>query len=298
MIQKTVLTTVGLLLAYSLFIYVFHSSIQRTAQTIEQRNIVKAEEFLYEDGQRADTIIIGSSMSNRLILDRLGKNYYNLSLEGMASVDGLRLIAKAKHRIRLLLIESNTLDRTVDTSFFEKIDDKRFARLREYIPFIRLKYQPAGVFKALVRDRYSDPMQELDPPIDTALISKIIRERLGHQVDVVNEDQLRMTINTAKKYIQRLRQQGTEIVFFEMPTDSRVRNIKVYTRLRELVKEAFPLDEYHFIPFPSEPYQTTDGVHLPKYECIRYSHYLAEQLKQNRSTTNLTQASLSPTTSN
>lgn len=283
MIRKAILTTLLLLLAYSLFIYAFRSHIQRTAQAVEQRNTVKAEEFLYENGRYADTIVVGSSMSSRLLFDNLPSRYYNLSLEGMGAIDGLRLIAQANKAPRLLLVEINTLDHAPDTTFFAGLAKKGWTRLlREYVPFTRLKYQPVGVIKALLRDWHSSTQPELPETIDTAFVTKVLQERLTHLSDMPDEAVLQYRIGLVANHIHAFQQKGTQVIFFEMPTDSRIRNSMVNSRLRELVDSVFSVTSFAHIQFPTEIYQTTDGVHLPRVECARYTQYLYQQLKQTQ----------------
>ena len=285
MIRKAVFTTILLLLAYSLFITIFRSDIRRTAQTVEQRNTVKAEEFLYENGAQADTIIVGSSMSNRLLFDSLpghAGHYYNLSLEGMASVDGLHLITYSRYRPKLILVEINTLDRKADTTFFHKFVEPGWSQIRQYVPFMRLKYQPIGVMKALLRDWRGGGSDDIVENVDTAFVTRLVRERLSQTNDKPQYSALQATINEANPYVKTLRTEGTQLIFFEMPTDSRIRKSNVSTRLRELVLEKFPASDFRHIPFPNDTYQTTDGVHLPRNECVRYTRYLYEELTHSQ----------------
>ena len=281
MIWKALFTTFLLLLAYSLFITVFRANIHRTAQTIEQRNVVKAEEFLYENEAQTDTVVVGSSMTNRLLFDSLPGHmghYYNLGLGGLASVDGLELIAQAKYCPKLVLIEINTLDRTHDPTFLARFTQPVWSQIRKYIPFMRLKYQPVGVAKALLRDWRGDMSENTVETVDTAFVTKLVQERLSQMRNGPRNNDLQRTIDEAGALIQALCKQGTKVVFFEMPIDSRIRNTDAICRLRKLVMNTFSDSVYRHIPFPNEFYQTTDGIHLPHYECIRYSRYVCEQL--------------------
>ncbi|MBN8823057.1 MULTISPECIES: hypothetical protein [unclassified Spirosoma] len=282
MVRKAVLTTLLLLLLYSLFIYAFQGHIHRTGLTVQQNNIVKAEEFLYENGQKADTVVVGSSMSNRLLFDSLPGHYYNLALEGLSSADGLGLIAQAKHRPRLLLIETNSMDRLPDTAFFAALTKPALRVIREYLPLTRLKYQPVGVIKALFRDLKTErsPMVSTEA-IDTTFVSKLIQARLVDMNRIPPENEMQAKIDVSAAYIKRLQESGTQVIFFEMPTDPRVRNTILSGRVRKLVGLTFPESAYHYVQFPSDFYQTTDGVHLPWGECARYTRYLNTQLSQS-----------------
>ena len=281
MIRKALLTTLLLLLAYSLFITIFRHDIRRTAQTIEQRNTVTAEEFLYENEAHADTVIVGSSMSYRLLFDSLPGHvghYHNLAMGGMASVDGLDLIAQAGYCPKLVMVEINTLDHTPDTVFLTQFTEPVWSQIRARIPLMRLKYQPIGVAKALLRDTREGVSENIAETVDTAFVTKLVQQQLSQNRNVAGYIDLQRTIHEADAYVQVLRRKGTKLVFFEMPTDPRIRNTNVSRRLRELVATTFPDSTYRHIRFPKEFYQTTDGVHLPRYESLRYTRYLCEQL--------------------
>ncbi|AQG81176.1 hypothetical protein [Spirosoma montaniterrae] len=281
MIRKAILTTVLLLLLYSTFIHVCQSHIRRTGLTTQQTNTIKAEEFAYETDHQADTIIVGSSMSNRLLFDGMQSSYCNLSMEGMASIDGLGLIAHMRQHPRLLLVEMNSLDRLPDTTLALHLTEPGWALVREYVPLTRLKYQPLGVAKALFRDWYSPPAQAMGAEsIDTAFASKLIAERLHDMMRIPSEGELREKIAKVAEHIRHFQKAGTQVVFFEMPTDPRVRNAALSCRIRHVIEETFPPAAYRYIRYPVTVYQTTDGVHLPQTEGIRYSRYLYQQLCQ------------------
>ena len=282
MVRKAVFTTLLLLLLYSLFIYAFQGKIHRTGLTVQQNNIVKAEEFLYENGQKADTIVVGSSMSNRLLFDSLPGHYYNLALEGLSSADGLGLIVRAKHRPRLVLIETNSMDRLPDTAFSEALTKPALSVIRKYMPLTRLKYQPVGVVKALIRDWSAEKRSTVETEsIDTSFVSKLIQARLIDMNRIPPENEMQAKIDVSAAYIKSLQASGTQVIFFEMPTDPRVRNTILSGRVRKLVGSTFPESAYPYVQFPADFYQTTDGVHLPWSECARYTRYLYTQLSQS-----------------
>ena len=288
MIRQTLICTGLMLVIYSIGIVVFQGQIKRTGQTVEQRNIVKAEDFLYEQSQQADTLIVGSSMSTRLLVDSLPGHYYNLAFEGLSSVDGLRLIARTNLIPRLLLIEINTLDREPDTMFIAKLEKPFLGSIRAFFPFTRVKYQPVGVFKSIVRDAYVPaPVTEA---IDTALITKIIGERLTlmNAISSQQDRNLMRAVATVSAYTETLRGKGTRVIFFEVPMDSRVRRTAICRRIRELVRLKFPVANYECINFPSDTYQTTDGIHLPRTESLRYTSYLGQQLTNGSTHPNFT----------
>ncbi len=142
-----------MLVAYTGFIQFFQTSITRIGQTTAHRNTVKAEEYLYEAASHYDTLIVGSSMSERLLTDSLGHDYYNLAFAGLSSQVGLTLIQHSGHWPRLIFVETNTLLNPVAATKLPALGDGPiWQTVRQHFLFMRQKYQPVGVFKAMLRD--------------------------------------------------------------------------------------------------------------------------------------------------
>lgn len=284
MIGKAVLTTTLALGLYTALIFLGQDYIHRTAQTVEQRNIVKAEEFLYEAANQYDTLMVGSSMSDRLTLDKLPGRSYNLSLGGLTALDGLRLIAAGNHAPKLLYVETNTLDRDEESQTIRDALDPTWRTVKQYVPFVRRKYQPFGVLKAVLRDWANGTGEKAAPEaamvIDPVMLQKAITERTPEMNQSLDDAALRRAMLTTKRYLDDLRQRGTQVVLFEMPIEPRFQNSPRVAKVRQAVAASFPASDYGHVALPTDDYHTTDGVHLTQPECVRYTVYLREQLFQ------------------
>ncbi|PMD98237.1 hypothetical protein BWI97_06025 [Siphonobacter sp. BAB-5405] len=278
MIRTSILTTAFLLVLYSLFIYLNTDRIKRTGQNQYARNLVSAEEYLYEKGQRANTLILGSSLSTRLLMDSLPHTYYNLGMSGLSVYDGLNLLKKAAKKPKTVLIEMNIVLRDANTGFTEDVFHPALYSLRQYVPVLRKKYQPLGVLKALYRD-------QTQSVTDTALFTlpKEIYEREVRNImadfsstHYLTHFQNRFSI--LKKEIRELRAKGIKVVFFEMPVYSKASQLKIPRLIRANFLRNFPPHEYGYISLPQEVYQTTDGLHLAGAEARRYTRYIREHM--------------------
>jgi hypothetical protein len=179
MIVKSLLTAAALLIVYTILIVGFQERITHSGQTTLQRNIVKAEEYLYEASNRFDTVLIGSSVSERLIMDSLPGGCYNLAMAGLSSLDGLQLIKQTAHWPRLIYIELNTLDRGETSDVLEGFNHPRRQFLNQLFPFLRQKYQPVGVVKSLLRDWQYGQAQFVDPSAGIPSIRPFRRKPSG-----------------------------------------------------------------------------------------------------------------------
>lgn len=284
MILKSVLTAVTLLLLYTILIIGFQDRIKHSGQTTLQRNMVKAEEYLYEANSRFDTVLVGSSISERLIMDSLPGSCYNLAMAGMSSLDGLQLIKQSAHWPRLIYIELNTLDRGRTSEVIQGFNNPRRQFLNQYIPFLRQKYQPVGVIKSLLRDLQYDRAQFVDfganMPLDTAFQEKAVHEKLREMAYTPSDSSLRANVQVAGQYVDLFRHKGVKVIFYEIPTDKRLQNHQLTAAIRRHLRNRFPASQYPTVSVPTDAYQTSDGIHLTSAENIRYTAYLRQQLHQ------------------
>lgn len=285
MIWKSILTTLLLLTAYTLFIHYGGNTISRTAQTTAQRNIVKAEEFLYEDSDRCDTLIVGSSMSERLHPDRLTPHCYNLSFSGLSSLDGLHLIQASGHTPKVLFVEINSIARQSPSSLdLTTVADPTSRTLKQWLPFLRQKYQPVGVAKALLRDWQHGSSDIVAPEsasrLDTALQRKMVYQLHGAMslpLSVVATDS---SFKKAYAFLSQLKRQGTTVVLFEMPINARLENLLAPRTIRDYANRYFPAPQYQHIVLPADSFRTSDGIHLLYDESLQYTNYLHAQYQK------------------
>lgn len=282
MIRQSLLTALGLLLAYSGLILGWGDRISRTGQTPLQRNQVKAEEYLYEVSRHCDTVLVGSSISERLPADSLPAGCYNLAMAGMSSLDGLALIRQGGHRPRLLLVETNSLMYGHTSDLLRTIADPDRQWLARCLPFMRQKYQPVGVVKAALRDwRYGRnrfaPM-EAGRDVDTAFVAKAVRRQALEWQRLPPAPTLRANARLARQYVEYFRRQGVRVVLYCAPIDARLQQHPLRRAEETYLAAWLPARQYPTIAAPAGAYQTTDGIHLSHAYNLRYSSYLRQQL--------------------
>ena len=282
MILKSVLTTALLVLLYTLVIVNYHDSIKHTGQNTFQRNMAKAEEYIYEANSHYDTVLVGSSMSERLIMDSLPGPCYNLAMAGLSSLDGLQLIKQSTHWPHLIYVELNTLDRGQTSDLLQQFNSPRRQFVNQYFPFLRQKYQPVGVAKSILRTLKYGQAQFIDfggsTPLDTTFQQKAVQEKLQEMDHGPADSLLRTHIQVAWQYVETFRRKGVEIVFYEIPVDRRLQNHRLANCVRQYLRARFPASQFPTVCVPADTYQTSDGVHLTRSENIRYTTYLRQQL--------------------
>ncbi|MBD2751777.1 hypothetical protein [Spirosoma validum] len=284
MILKSVLTAVTTLLLYTVLIVFFQDSITHSGQTTLQRNIVKAEDYLYEANSHFDTVLVGSSMSERLIMDILPGGCYNLAMAGFSSLDGLQLIKQSEHLPRLIYIEMNTLDRGQTSDAIQALGNPNRQFLNQYLPFLRQKYQPVGVVKSLLRALQYGQVQFVDfgagTAFDSSFQEKAVQGKLQEMDNMLPDSVIQANIDVAGQYVEAFRRKGVKVIFFETPIDVRLQSHRMTSTVRRYMKNRFPSSQYPTVSVPPDAYQTNDGIHLTQAENIRYTTYLRQHLHQ------------------
>jgi hypothetical protein len=280
MVKKAVAITFLLLIVYSVFVYFFQSKITRTGQNQYSANIVKSEEYLYEDGQKADILILGSSMASRLVADSLPKGCFNLAMAGMGIYDGISMLEKSSRKPRLVLIEMNVVLRDLNKDLDADLFNPFLYPLRKYIPVLRKKYQPIAVLKALARDASgvkSDPgLFKLPKDLFEKELATV-EKNFSAQPDSA---ELKRKFNELSAKIQEIRKENIEVVFFEMPFYEKARNLAGPKTVRDAFHRYFPESQFKYVDIPADVYETSDGIHLAVPEAVRYTRYLKLQLNQ------------------
>ena len=94
LIEKSVLCCVMLLIGYSLLLKCLPQL--SASQHQWQSNLIKAEKYLYDDHQPAKNAIVGSSVSERLVMESM-PGFENLAFSGLGVLDGLDLLRYKDH---------------------------------------------------------------------------------------------------------------------------------------------------------------------------------------------------------
>lgn len=236
-----------------------------------QDNLIKAHHFLYED--ITDTILVGTSLSARIIPDSI-PSITSLSFSGCSVEDGLRIIKRKRIFPKVLLIEINLLFREPNTYFLTTVTDGPLSILRKYLPSLREQYAPICIISPLFMKSYNSGLEN-DYLRNEAIRNRILDDYTLNNAEV--KDRLYSIVSLINYYVKH----GTKILFFEMPMNEKITNLKRYKQTRTILHHTFTSTaNIKFIPSDSIPYLTTDGEHLGIEESKKYSHYLKSKLSQ------------------
>lgn len=286
MIKKSLITALVLLGLHALFVHITHIG---NSQHIWQDNINKAQRFIYNTDTSL-SVIVGSSLSNRLIMDSL-QGFYNLSLQGQNIYDGLAIILK-KHQVpKKIYLEMNIILGVENRNFTGSLFSPIQYNIRKIFPSLRDEYQPVGQFSKIVMNSIDKihPGSKLlkSPPVSENVFKQLMELKIREYSQIPDDATIQERKAILKKYVQSLENEGAKVVFFEMPVNEELVNLPRACIVRKIFFETFPEEKYRYIPVPDcKNYKTRDGEHLGPEEALVYTCYFKSLIMESNLASN------------
>ena len=282
-----------------LIVSVIKPDAKGTAQYNWQSNLFAAEEFVW--GEKAyDNIILGSSLSNRITPEMLpaDQDWYNLSLAGLGVFDGLELIRQSNNVPQNVYIEVNKIMREPSSVFHKAVFAKSKTLLRDHlsysfesqkpIPLIEKAFEDKVVRKTLgkmeheflklpfFRQPTKGGLEKQEKAAMNEDAFAQIKQKLVQQYGEIDEQKLSRHLTLLSKQVAELEDRGIRVVFFEIPIESSICNLKRSVSIRNGIKTAF---SNQYIEQPDcSTYQTTDGLHLNNKSAVRYVEFFINNI--------------------
>lgn len=282
MISKSLILFVVILIIFEISLRLFDLNWD-TSQNDKSANLIGAQNFVYNHSQvnlRNDTVIVGSSISRKLITDTLGENFINLAFNGWSAYDGLDLLKRSNALPSCILIEANSLRDVVTQEEIINIFDPLYS-YKVWTKSTQLQNQPVGLLIGFLKEQmkskilaskkqkrsnvalYNYSIQMIKKEYSTALSDSICIRRLDKLKRIVNE----------------FESQKVKIIFFEVPIDSSLMNTTFMNSARGYYNRYFPDSNYSHIYPPVNNYIYSDGIHLLPESAVDYTRYLKNSLK-------------------
>jgi len=278
MIRRSLIVFVVLTVGYALFVR-FIKVDRDTSQHQASGNRIKAEQFVFSEDVPEATVIVGSSLSFRIVLDSLPPGTSNLGFGGLSIYDGLELIRRAGKKPARVLVETNMLFKEPDRGFLEAVFQPGLYELRQAAPILREENQPTGVLVGWLKEQMRQVRDPAEAQADSMAMSKNLFDTNRASFAVVPPDssQQRYLANLERE-VKDLGSRGVEVIFIEVPISSELMSSPLAGRSREVIAERFP-DHLFLRTEPGKQWRTADGLHLQPANAQRYSGWLAAQLR-------------------
>jgi hypothetical protein len=294
MIKKTLLFTILFFIVYCVFVAWLAPKWWTATQNTEQDNIIKAQNFAYND-TAFKYIVVGSSLSARIVQDSL-PNTSNLAFVGQSIFDGLNILSHKQTLPKVVLIEMNLVFRQENKAFTSPLYSPLIYYPKKQIKALRDDKEPLAVAGKIILNgiyftknfirghqfiakRVAADTAAKQNDIAAPLSNKMLPGTYQSFYKIPNSTEVDEAFKNLKAYTDVLQKKGVKIVFFEMPVDKRLGNLPLSVFVRTRFYANYPKTLYHYISLPNWNYcETTDGIHLTGQAAIRYTAYLKSQL--------------------
>lgn len=143
MIKKTVLYFLLLFIGYNLLLFLA-PSIKLTPQGNYDLNVIKGQTY-FKNSSQFHSVVVGSSLGNRINSKIFPKEFYFLTFSGLGSADGLEIISRSPTLPRTVFIEINVLERVVNKSFILDVLNYAFIKFHKILPSFQKVNKPSSL---------------------------------------------------------------------------------------------------------------------------------------------------------
>lgn len=241
------------------------------------QNLILGERLMY-DRQGWPRILVGSSMSLTLEQSELGDELYNLSFAGIGALTGLEVIRRLGLYPKEVVVEINLIQ-PLEPQLLDQLFDPVLLPLRRVVPALRSEYRTVNFILNWSSRRR--PASALDSPIvideaDPRARARMIAEnQRGNDRSLTDAE--KQAIGQLPAYVRDLMSRGTRVSFLELPMDPRIEATSSFRLRTEMIRRAFPTDQYRWIDLSSAgPFETRDGLHLLHVPAVKIARLLRQ----------------------
>ncbi len=227
MIGKSLLGFLVLTLLYALAMAAFPGL--SVSQNQNQTNYIKAEQYLYSDSAARPVVLVGTSLSARLVMDSL-PDFYNLAFGGMSVTDGLAIVGRREEKPEMLLIETDLYYKAGSATFLEPLFNPINYQLKKYLTASRSDKQPialatAGAIAGVKNIKKST--RETDAPKaekEVSLKQRVFEDQRTVYATLPEAESVARELVRLQQQIGTLEKQGVKIAFVEIPINAELIN--------------------------------------------------------------------------
>ena len=292
MIKKSIITAISLFTIYTVFTLWFAPKWWNAGQNQWHSNLSKAQNFMYDDTSCIEKVIVGSSLSCRIVNDSL-PSITNFAFSGQSIFDGLNIISKKSVTPKVIFVEMNVVLRPEMPDFTSTLNSPILFYPRKTLPSLRFDKQPLAILgkqlnyyvmsKIFYRPHAIQPVKKQTEKMSSEITNNLFSSMLDLQIKKYSIPPTEQLITEAfirlKEYTDLLEKKGSKFVFFEMPVNDNLNYLPQAISVREAFYRYYPKSKYQYIPLPKfMQCKTTDGAHLTHSEAITYTNYFKTKL--------------------
>jgi hypothetical protein len=217
-----------------------------------------------------DVVLVGSSLTYRLREEYFDTpKLRNLAIAGGSPVTGLAIIAKQRRLPKLVVVETNILNRPVDASLVEKFSEVAPS------PPDPLFFRPVETAVAAYEEwRHALPSRKEV----AAAMAQLIKQPpsdfdngvyLDRAIEAWNAEEpsvaTRASVKSLEELIAAIEQRGARVLLYEMPISHSLERTRYGTITHKIVRDKFPdTDRWLRYDYPRSELRWSDGSHLDR----------------------------------
>ena len=283
-LRNTILTFVVLMAGYSMTLR-WNVLQHHPEDILWGQNFNKIEAYHLDHTDPAESVVVvGSSLSGRLVWANLDENIYDLTLPGMGFSEGIEALLAKKEKPKACVIEINFPITPINEQFVKSSNSTAHNYIKQFLPALRNSHKPVDEFGQLIIESISNSSgkkegEDIQPPDPTMLAA--IHAELDYRYSAdIREKQMTRLMTAISKYVLALESANIQVIFYEMPTDPSLMDLPYAIRVRNEFEQYFPSGTYEHISLPEgKSYTTTDGLHLDKKSSASFTSYFHAELQ-------------------
>lgn len=285
MVKKSIIVAIILLASYEVILRISVLPWD-SSQNDKSANLITAQDYLYNFSAKeisTDTVILGTSISRKLITQALGDHFINLSFNAWTAYDGFGVIKSSRSQPACILIETNYLKSTVVQPELAGILEPISYYSAKILKSMRIANQPAGLLLGWGKSRMQTQIEALRDKKreDTVLYHLNLRQYIKEMNEKTPDSILAKRFSILKTMVEEFKKKQTTLIFYEVPIDPELQNTNSMTEFRKYFDLYFPRNEYKHISLPEKNnYVYSDGIHLTRGSALAYTLYLKNELKK------------------
>ncbi len=249
------------------------------SQSQWQRNIIKAQRYIYRNTD-IDSVVVGTSLSARIRKDLMPEEFFNMSFTGGSIFSGLEVIKRSNRYPDVLFIETNLLMMPIDTSFMDGLFTPLIYSLRDYVPALRMEYQPVSFVQPKLQ-KLIVPFVNQKPESKKNMFDVILPMQQKGYAQKPDAKMFAERLEMLHSAVCSLLSEGVVPVFLEMPVHQSLVDSPKANFTRTALLRIFPPESYPWLAIPdSDQYETSDGHHLDEQSAEDFTIFLRSQLAQ------------------
>jgi hypothetical protein len=273
-ILQSVFVCIVLLLGYQVLLKYQELKKLETFQSWWQENEIKAQNYVYSK-EKYSKVLVGTSLSANLILNKNKPFIYNLSFIGGGSLTGLEIIKKSNKLPDTLIIEMNWIDRNIDDGLINKLFNPIGRTIKQNISALQEENQPVNYLSNILAQNFNIEKINTELNLDPIRFDKAVKESAysDNQVDSLN---LTNYLKQIKNYASYFKQKEVKVFYLIIPVHPLIAQSKKYSIVRNFLS---PQEDEVISKLGNQSLITTDGYHFTKESAIIYSNQLKNRLQ-------------------